>query len=140
METPAPLTATELAAERTDLATFRSVLAADRSMMAWIRTALSMISFGFTIYKVLEGLQVDGVDRGRDDAPRLVGMMLTGLGTISMVLGTIEYYFRLKELNRLQPITIWRPTRIFSYPEFIIAVIMSALGVFLFASIVARSL
>ncbi|MBK6428966.1 MAG: hypothetical protein IPF82_23060, partial [Blastocatellia bacterium] len=28
METPAPSTATELAAERTDLATFRSVLAA----------------------------------------------------------------------------------------------------------------
>ncbi|MBK6315770.1 MAG: DUF202 domain-containing protein [Blastocatellia bacterium] len=85
--------------------------------MAWVRTALSMISFGFTIYKVLEGLQVDGVDLGRDDAPRLVGMMLTGLGTISMVLGTIEYYFRLKELNRLQPITIWRPTRIFRTPS-----------------------
>lgn len=140
MDTPAPLTATELAAERTDLATFRSVLAADRSLMAWIRTALSMISFGFTIYKVLEGLQVDGVDLGRDDAPRLVGMLLTGLGTISMVLGTIEYYFRLKELNRLQPIIVWRPTRLLSHPEFIIAVVMSALGVFLFASIVARSL
>jgi len=27
----------------------RTMMAADRSLMAWIRTALSMISFGFTI-------------------------------------------------------------------------------------------
>ncbi|WP_208102982.1 DUF202 domain-containing protein, partial [Escherichia coli] len=52
--TPAPKkTATELAADRT-------LMAADRSLMAWVRTALSMISFGFTIYKILQGFQQSG--------------------------------------------------------------------------------
>jgi uncharacterized membrane protein YidH (DUF202 family) len=48
-------TANELSQERTALATDRTLMAADRSLMAWIRTALSMISFGFTIYKLLQG-------------------------------------------------------------------------------------
>ena len=36
------------------LALDRNKLAAERTLMAWIRTALSMISFGFTIYKFLQ--------------------------------------------------------------------------------------
>ena len=35
------------------LATERTRMAADRTLMGWIRTALSMIGFGFTIYKFL---------------------------------------------------------------------------------------
>ena len=38
-----------------ELATLRTMLAADRTLMAWIRTSLSLESFGFTIYKVLQG-------------------------------------------------------------------------------------
>ena len=36
------------------LALDRNKLAAERTLMAWVRTALSMISFGFTIYKFLQ--------------------------------------------------------------------------------------
>ncbi|MEI9889510.1 MAG: DUF202 domain-containing protein [Caulobacteraceae bacterium] len=32
-----------------DLGELRTIMAADRTLMAWIRTALSMLSFGFTI-------------------------------------------------------------------------------------------
>jgi len=39
------------------LALDRTRLAAERTLMAWVRTALSMISFGFTIYKFLQVLQ-----------------------------------------------------------------------------------
>ncbi|MEJ8824851.1 DUF202 domain-containing protein [Variovorax humicola] len=35
-------------------------MAADRSLMAWVRTGLSMISFGFTIYMVIEGFAQQG--------------------------------------------------------------------------------
>ena len=49
----APKTANEMAFERTELAVERTVMAANRTLQAWIRTALSLISFGFTIYKIL---------------------------------------------------------------------------------------
>ena len=47
---------TTLADERTDLAVARTMLALDRTLMAWVRTATSLISFGFTIYKVFQQL------------------------------------------------------------------------------------
>ena len=39
------------------LAPDRTRLAADRTLMAPVRTALSMIGFGFTIYKFLQVVQ-----------------------------------------------------------------------------------
>jgi len=123
----------ELAEDRTDMATGRTVMAADRSLMAWIRTALSMISFGFTIYKILEGLQKVEGPMGHDYSPRTVGLFLTGLGTVSMVAGTIEYWQRIKTLREFHPIKIWRPT-------FVMALIMSVTGLFFFVSIITRLL
>jgi uncharacterized membrane protein YidH (DUF202 family) len=51
---------TDLADRRTNLAAKRNSMAADRSMMAWTRTGLSMIGFGFTIYKFLQYLNEKG--------------------------------------------------------------------------------
>ncbi len=42
----APDASTKLAADRTQLAY-------DRTLLAWTRTAISLITFGFTIYKFL---------------------------------------------------------------------------------------
>ena len=39
------------------LALDRSRLASERTLMAWVRTAMSMVTFGFTIYKFLRFLQ-----------------------------------------------------------------------------------
>jgi putative membrane protein len=128
-----PRDATELAIERTDLAVQRNVMAADRSLMAWIRTALSMISFGFTIYKLLQGFQEAGNQLARASSPRAMGLFLTGLGTVAMVLGTIEYWYRLKGLHVYN---VRRAGR----PSFIIALVMSATGLFLFVSILAKVL
>lgn len=123
----------ELAEDRTDLATGRTVMAVDRSLMAWIRTALSMISFGFTIYKILDGLQQSGGPLVHDYSPRTIGLFLTGLGTASMVAGTIEYWQRIKMLREYHVIKTWRPT-------FIMALIMSVTGLFLFLSIITKLL
>jgi putative membrane protein len=132
MSVEATKTSNELAVERTDLAVGRNVMAADRSLMAWIRTALSMISFGFTIYKVLEGFQKTG-NVQHENSPRAIGLFLVGLGTFSMLMGTIEYWQRLKELRQLQQLALWRPS-------FIIAVIMSVTGLALFVSIIIKLL
>jgi len=128
-----PKSSNELAQVRTDLASDRNMMAADRSLMAWIRTGLSMISFGFTIYKLLEGFQATGSAAAQEHSPRAIGMFLTGLGTVSILLGTVEYWQRLQELRAYQHFKIWRPS-------FVIALIMSATGVFLFVGIIAKLL
>jgi putative membrane protein len=121
----------ELSMERTIFAARRTMMAADRSLMAWIRTALSMISFGFTIYKLLEGFQEKGGNLAHENSPLVIGLFLTGLGTVSMLMGTVEYWERLNTLRKIQPIPTWRPT-------FIMALIMSGTGLFFFMSILTQ--
>jgi putative membrane protein len=123
----------ELAVERTDLAARRTLMAADRSLMAWIRTALSMISFGFTIYKVLESFEEAGVHLHNPNTPRRVGLFLTAMGTVSMVMGTMEYWRTLTDLRAYESASIWRPS-------FVIALVMAGVGSFAFLSIVIRLL
>ncbi len=126
-------TSDELAQIRTTLAEKRTLMAADRSLMAWIRTGLSMISFGFTIYKVLEGFRGTGIEDIPHGNPRNIGLFLIGLGTACIVMGTIEYWHGLGELRMYGPIRTRRPS-------FTIALILSAFGVVLFASIAWRVL
>jgi len=114
------------------MATARSVLAADRTLMAWVRTGLSMISFGFTIYKILDGFRASG-DVVVEHSPRSVGLFLTGLGTLAVVMGTIDYWQNLRLLRAYHSIPTWRPS-------FVMALIMSATGLFLFVGIISRLL
>jgi len=133
MTTPEPKSANDLAAERTDLAGVRTLMAADRTLMAWIRTALSMISFGFTIYKLLEGFLQAGAALPHANTPRNIGLFLTGLGTICMILGSIEYLVTLTSLRRTMSAGPWRPS-------FFLALVMSLGGLFLFFGIITRLL
>jgi putative membrane protein len=130
---PEQKTSNDLAAERTDLAARRTVMAADRTLMAWVRTSLSMTSFGFTIYKVLQAFQSSGAILPHENSPRRIGLFLTGLGTLSIVMGTIEYWQSLRDLKGEYDVRIWRPA-------FIMALIMSALALFLFVSIFSKVL
>ena len=115
----------------TSLASSRTVMAADRSLLAWVRTGLSMISFGFTIYKVLEGLAEAGVKPGRFESPRGVGLFLTALGTLSMAMGTVEYCFTVRAMR---PFGDYRALR----PALVMAAIMSLTGLAIFVSIGSR--
>ena len=108
-------------------------MAADRTLMAWVRTALSMISFGFTIYKVLQSFHAEGHAAAADYNARNAGLLLIGLGTISAAMGTIEYWQTLKELSRQQKIRIWRPS-------FAMAMVISVGGLIVFMSVLARVL
>jgi putative membrane protein len=121
----------ELAVDRTDMATTRTLMAADRTLMAWVRTALSLNSFGFTIYKVLQGLAEAAVPLPHSKTPRDVGLFLTGLGTLAMVMGTVEYAQTLRDLRAFKDIRLTRPA-------FIMAVLMSVMGLSLFFSIITR--
>jgi putative membrane protein len=121
----------ELALDRTDMAASRTLMAADRTLMAWVRTSLSLNSFGFTIYKVLQGFAQSGISLPHSGTPRIVGLFMTGMGTIAMVMGTIEYAQALRDLHAYKDIKLMRPA-------FIMAVLMSVMGVSLFFSIFTR--
>ena len=113
-----------------DLGTIRTIMAADRTLMAWVRTSLSMLSFGFTIYKFLESaVQRDQLTRA--DSPQQVGLFLAGVGTLSMLLGVLSYWTTLKDLQRTEEFRLGRPT-------LFIALVMLLAGVALFVGIAAR--
>jgi putative membrane protein len=122
-------TANELAQERTDMAATRTLMAADRTLMAWIRTALSLLSFGFTIYKILGAVQDAGRTLPNEHTPRNAGLFLAAMGTLAMVMGTIEYLQTRKALRSAMSISLLRPS-------FVMAVIMSVSGAVLFFGIV----
>ena len=120
-----------LAEDRTDMAATRTLMAADRTLMAWVRTSLSLSSFGFTIYKVLQGFAEAGVALPHAHTPRFVGLFLTGLGTLAMVMGSVEYAQALSDLRIFMDIRLARPV-------FIMSMLMSVMGLVLFFSIVTR--
>ena len=91
---------TTLADERTDLAVARTMLALDRTLMAWVRTATSLISFGFTIYKIFQQLaQSPNAPPHRLLEPRGVALVLMGLGVGGLVVATIDYWRQRKAME-----------------------------------------
>jgi putative membrane protein len=101
VETPGKDRGTILAEERTDLAVQRSVMAAERTLMAWIRTAISMIGFGFTIYKFFQYKAEDiaaGVVR-RPNAPRNLGLSLIAVGTLALMAAAWQHRDFLKQMG-----------------------------------------
>jgi putative membrane protein len=117
-----------------NLPVMNTLMAADRTLMSWTRTSLSLLSFGFTIFKILQGFQdAEGKFVVRSDVPRDAGLFLTAMGTFAMVMGTLEYWQTLKVLDQ---------QRIFGRPRapLIMAMIMSVSGVLLFVSILWKLL
>lgn len=127
----APLTTTELASQRTDLALLRSRMAADRTLMAWVRTALSMISFGFTIYKFLQYVrESEGVGL-RAQGPRNLGLSLILLGTGGLAAASIQHWQMLKSLGTDETKHVWSLS-------LTVASIICLIGLVAFWSVLAR--
>lgn len=122
-----------LAEKRTDLAAFRTVMAADRSLMAWLRTGLSLIGFGFSIYKFLEYVTAHGTQiTFRKAGPRDIGLFLIGLGTLSLIFAVIDYWKSLKKLSKEFDCSPWR-TPLFAASG------VALLGLFLILLVVFRA-
>ena len=89
--------------DSTIMAVDRTVMAADRSLMAWVRTALSLISFGFTIYKFLEYSREQLIATGKDlhgiSSPKIVGLYMIGMGILSLAFGILENINTIKGLR-----------------------------------------
>jgi putative membrane protein len=77
-----------LAEHRTELGFGRTLLALERTLMAWIRTDISLITFGFTMFKFLETMQQASGSSVSQTAPRNIGiaLVLIGVGTLIMAM------------------------------------------------------
>ena len=86
----------------TRLAVDRTWLAHERTMLAWVRTAASLISFGFTIYKFFQ-LEIGKLAEGRPEpliGPRGFALILIAMGIGSLVLAFVEHHRSVEQLRR----------------------------------------
>jgi len=115
------------------LAIDRTRLAAERNLMAWVRTALSMITFGFTIYKVLQAIQAQStVPALQPYAPRNAGLTLIGIGTFALIAASIQHWKYVRKLSSVQPHSPWDLA-------LIIACLFALLGFLMIGGIVFKS-
>ena len=73
-----------------ELAFARMVLALERTIMAWIRTAISMISLDFTIYKFFQEFKYTNDGEQRLLTPGVVGMVMILFGWVALELDQVQ--------------------------------------------------
>ena len=124
---------TVLAQKRTDLAIQRTNMAAERSLMAWIRTSLSMIGFGFSIYKFFQYLPEELATGNirRPQAPRNLGLTLITLGTLALVAATWQHWSFLRVVQACERPQIWSIS-------FVVAIFVILIGVITFYGVLLR--
>lgn len=125
MEDKLSTDATELAQQRTELALQRTIIAAERTLMAWIRTAISMIGFGFTIYKFFQYLrEAEGFHRSRPIAPRNLGLTFITIGVFTLVGAIWQHQDFLKRIGAEEKRYMWSMAVIVSILVILIGVIV----------------
>jgi putative membrane protein len=124
---------TILAEERTDIALQRTVMAGERTLMAWIRTSISMIGFGFTIYKFFQYLpeEIAAGNIKRPQSPRNLGMTLVGLGTLALLAAAWEHRNFLNRIGASGGRHLWSIS-------FVVAIFVVLIGIITFYGILLR--
>jgi uncharacterized membrane protein YidH (DUF202 family) len=117
----------------TILAEERTVIAAERTLMAWIRTSISMIGFGFALYKFFQYLpeEIAAGNIRQPQAPRNLGLTLIALGTLALAGAAWQHRNFLKEIAPSQP-------RHLSL-SFVVAVCVVLIGFIAFYGVLVKS-
>lgn len=121
----------------THLAFDRTCLAHERTMMAWIRTAVSLIGFGFSIYKFFAFMVERGEAKVLEETPlgpRHMGMMMIVIGEIVLVVATWKHHIELRELDRRFPDQYKPPKSIAG----MVALLMVAMGILALIAVVFK--
>jgi len=83
----------------TALALERTRAAYEGTMMSWIRTATSLITFGFTIYKFFQLEGAAPKQRSYLIGPREFAFALISIGLFSLILATVENRANIRSLG-----------------------------------------
>lgn len=70
-----------------ELSMKRTLMSSERTLLSWVRTSLSFISFGFTMYKVLESIATKLSMSIEVLQPRHLGLLFMAAGTIPLAVG-----------------------------------------------------
>jgi putative membrane protein len=115
------------------LAIERTRMAAERTLMAWARTALSMITFGFTFYKFMQFVQEQSkVPLARPQAPRNLAIALIGIGTFALIIACVQHRRYVRTLSHNRTHSPWDLS-------FIVACLLALLGLLMFGSVIGGS-
>ena len=108
-------------------------MAAERTLMAWVRTSIALISFGFTLGKLGDVLKSAKVTLWRDRTTDVIGVgyYLVVLGTVALVLATVQNRLEVRALARQG--LARRPSL-----AFVIAIFVGLLGLFVFTDLVTQ--
>ena len=101
--------------------------------MSWVRTALALITFGFTIYKFFAfeaGRTLPAA--GLQFSPRFFGMIMIGTGLVALGLSAIAHRTSMRHLQADYGVTP-------KYGAFIVATIVSILGLLAFAAALMKA-
>ena len=83
----------------TKLAFDRTWAAYERTMLAWVRTATSLITFGFSVYKFFQILRADSPEANYLMGAREFGILLVTIGLASLSVATFEYRQNMRRLG-----------------------------------------
>jgi putative membrane protein len=103
----------------------------EQTMMSWIRTATSLITFGFSIYKFFQLDTQVSVPQSRLVGPREFALILVSIGVISLPLATLQYQQSVRALRAEYS----RSTRSLSL---LVAALVSLLGILALVAMIFR--
>jgi putative membrane protein len=115
----------------TNLAVDRTRLSYERTLMAWVRTAISLITFGFTIYKFFQLERGDYRQDNRLISASDFAVLMIIIGLLSLLMATFEHRRELKALKT-------------QYPDIprslaqVLAVLISILGILALVAVILR--
>jgi inner membrane protein YidH len=114
------------------LAVDRTRLAHERTLMAWVRTATSMISFGFTIAKLVPGtIRGEPAERQQGGLldTRTFSTVMIGMALLSLLLATVQNRREMKELRARYPGRVPRSEAM------VVAFLVAGFGLFAFVAV-----
>jgi putative membrane protein len=114
------------------LALDRTRLAAERTLMGWIRTSFSMMTFGFTIYKVMQEVgQTNAASGAPVSESRHLGLVLVGLGTVALMIACAQHWRYTRQLRHDQVSGPWDLT-------LVVASLVVCLGLLILGGLLLR--